>query len=54
MNSRLPASHSIKHNMGVPMSITKTTEIMKKKSLGLDTEGGGVKVDGGGAIVCRA
>jgi hypothetical protein len=54
MKSRLPASHSIKQNMSVPMSITKTTEIMKKKSLGLDTEGGGVKVDGGGAIVCRA
>jgi hypothetical protein len=46
MNSRLLASHSIKHNMGVPMSITKTTVIMKKKSLGLDTEGGGVKVNG--------
>jgi hypothetical protein len=54
MNSRLPASHSIKHNTGVPMSITKTMEIMKKKSLGLDTEGGGVKVDGGDATVSRA
>jgi hypothetical protein len=54
MNSRLPASHSIEHNMGVPMIITKTMEIMKKKSLGFDTEGGGVEVDGGGAIVSRA
>jgi hypothetical protein len=44
--------------MGVPMIITKIMEIMKKKSLGLDTEGGGVEVDGGGggggATVSRA
>jgi hypothetical protein len=54
MNSTLPASHSIKHNTGVPMSITKTTEIMKKNSLGLDTKGGRVEVDGGSATVSRA
>jgi hypothetical protein len=54
MNSRLPANHSIKHNTGVPMSITKTMEIMKKKSLGLDTEGGGVKAAAADAIVSRA
>jgi hypothetical protein len=41
MNSRLPASHSIKHNTGVPMSTTKTMKIMKKKSLGLEEEDGG-------------
>jgi hypothetical protein len=54
MNSRLPANHSIKHNTGVPMSITKTMEIMKKKSLGLDIKGGGVEVDGSGTTVSRA
>jgi hypothetical protein len=54
MNSRLPANNSIKHNTGVPMSITKPMEIMKKKCLGLDIEGGGVEVDGGGAIVSSA
>jgi hypothetical protein len=54
MNCILPANHSIKHNMCVPMSITKTTEIMKKMSLGVDTEGGGVEVDGSGATVSRA
>jgi hypothetical protein len=36
------------------MSITKTMEIMKEKRLGLDTEEGGVKVDGGDVIVPRA
>jgi hypothetical protein len=36
------------------MSITKTMEIMKKKSLGFNTEGGGVEVDGGRATVSRA
>jgi hypothetical protein len=36
------------------MRITKTMEIMKKMSLGLDTEGGGVKADGGSMIVSRA
>jgi hypothetical protein len=51
MNYRLPASHSMKHNMGVPMSLTKTMEIMKKR---LDTEGGEVKVDGGDATVSKA
>jgi hypothetical protein len=54
MNSRLPASHSIKHNMGVLVSITKTTEIIKKKSLGLHIEGGGVEDDGDGATVSMA
>jgi hypothetical protein len=54
MNSRLPASHSIKHDMGVPMSITKTIEIMKKKSLGIDIEGVGVEDDGSGVILSRA
>jgi hypothetical protein len=54
MNSILVDNHSIKHNTGVPMSITKTIEIMKKKSLELDTEGGGVIVDGGGMTVSRA
>jgi hypothetical protein len=54
MNSILPASHSIKHNTCVPMSITKTMKIMKKKSLGLDTEGSGVEVDDGGVTVSRA
>jgi hypothetical protein len=54
MNSRLPASHSVKHNTGVPMSITKTMEIMKKKSLQIDTEGDGVEVNSGGTTVSRA
>jgi hypothetical protein len=36
------------------MRITKTMEIMKKMSLGLDTEGGGVKGDGDSMIVSRA
>jgi hypothetical protein len=54
MNSRLPANDSVKHNTGVPMSITKTMKIMKKKSLRIDTEGGGVEVNSGGTTVSRA
>jgi hypothetical protein len=50
MNSRLPASHSIKHNTGVK----SYSRIMKKKSLGLDTEAGGFDVDGSGMIVSSA
>jgi hypothetical protein len=50
MNSRLPANYSIKHDTGVPMSINKTIEIMKKKSLRLDTERGAVEVDGGDVL----
>jgi hypothetical protein len=53
MNSRLQASHSIKHNTGVPMSISKTTKIMRKKSLVLDIEGDRVKIDDDGATVSR-
>jgi hypothetical protein len=36
------------------MSITKTMKIMKKRSLGLDTKGGGVEVNNGGMTMSRA